>query len=350
MLATLRRLPVVERLRAVFRHDIEQTLKPLRKEVRRLRKEVEQLEAALRETAERAARADRRAAQITSILTLNAADHEASSAAGRLLDESRIAAHVRHAIAAAPLLSDPFEHIVVEDVLPRDVYQLLVQAIPPLPFFTDTDRLKQDLPIPMDFGPAYHRRIWGFVDEVLAQRIITPAVMARFHEPLQQYYDVIFGPGFREQANALPLSTSGGRLMLRRPGYHLGPHRDPKRSLFTCLLYLAKPGDDEAHGTRLYRVSNDREAHYKQTYYPEREGHTCELAKVVPFRPNSMLVFLNSKGAHGAGIPESAPQTTERCAYQFYVAPDNTALAGLLKALPPDRREMWKNRNKVEWA
>ena len=138
--------------------------------------------------------------------------------------------------------------------------------------------------------------------------------------------------------------------MLRRPGYHLNPHRDPKRSLLTCLLYLAKPGDDDAHGTRLYRVANDGEAHYKQTYYPEREGHACELVKVVPFRPNSMLVFLNSKGAHGACIPDSAPATTERFSYQFYVAPDNAALAALLKSLPPDRRKMWRNRNKVEWT
>jgi hypothetical protein len=350
MLGAFKRLPMVERLRAAFRHDVDQTLKPLRKEVRRLSKEVERLELELRQTAERAARADRQAAQVRSILTSNAAEQEALNAVADTLDEERVAAHVRHAIATAPLLSDPFEHVVVESLLPDDVYRLLLPAIPPLPFFTDTDRIKQDLPIPMEFGPAYHMKIWGFMDTVLAQRIITPAVMARFHEPLQQYYDTIFGPGFREHANALPPSTSGGRLMLRRPGYHLSPHRDPKRSLLTCLLYLAKPGDDEAHGTRLYRVSNDREAHYKQTYYPEREGHTCELVKVVPFRPNSMLVFLNSKGAHGAEIPESAPVTTERCSYQFYVAPDNAALAALLKSLPADRREMWKNRNKVEWA
>ena len=346
MLGALKRLAFVERLRAALRHDVDQTLKPLRKEVRRLSKEVEQLDLALRQTAERAARADRQAAQVKSILVANAAEQEAAVA--RTLDGERVAAHVRHQIGTAPILSEPFEHIIVERLLPDDVYQLLLQAIPPLAFFSDTDPIKQDLPIPMEFGPAYHMRVWGFVDATLAQRIITPAVMARFHEPLQRHYDVIFGPGSRELANGLPPSTSGGRLMLRRPGYHLSPHRDPKRSLLTCLLYLAKPGDDEAHGTRLYRVTDDAEAHYKQTYYPEREGHPCELVKVVPFRPNSMLVFLNSKGAHGAGIPESAPATTERCSYQFYVAPDNAALAALLKSLPPDRREMWKNRNKVK--
>jgi hypothetical protein len=348
MLGTLKRLPVVERLRAALRQDVEQTLKPLRKEVRRLSKEVEQLEQALRQTAERAARADRQAAQVKSILMSKVAEQQAIDEVAGTLDEHRVAAHVGRAIATAPILSDPFEHVVVERLLPDDVYELLLHAIPPLPFFSDSDPVKQDLPMPMECGSAYHMKIWGFVDAVLAQRIITPAVMARFHEPLQEYYDVIFGPGFREHANGLPPSTSGGRLMLRRPGYHLSPHRDPKRSILTCLLYLAKPGDDEAHGTRLYRVANDREAHYKQTYYPEREGHACALVKVVPFRPNSMLVFLNSKGAHGAGIPDSAPDTTERCSYQFYVAPDNRALAALLKSLPPDRRQMWKNRNKVK--
>ena len=350
MLGPFKRLPVLERLRAAFRYDVDQTLKPLRKEVRRLSREVEQLEIALRHTAERAARADRQAAQLKSILMANVAEQDAVSAAAPTLHEDRIAAHVRRAIANAAILCDPFEHAVVERLLPDDVYLLLLQAIPPLAFFTDSDPVKQDLPIPMEFGPAYHVKIWGFVDAVLAQRIITPAVMARFHQPLQRYYDTIFGPEFREQANQLPPSTSGGRLMLRRPGYRLSPHRDPKRSFLTCLLYLAKPGDDEAHGTRLYRVSDDREASYKQTYYPEREGHACELVKVVPFRPNSMLVFLNSTGAHGAAIPETAAATTERCAYQFYVAPDNAALAALLKSLPRERRDMWKNRNKVEGA
>jgi hypothetical protein len=40
--------------------------------------------------------------------------------------------------------------------------------------------------------------------------------------------------------------------MPRRPGYHLEPHRDPKRSLLTCLLYLARPGDSDAQGTQLF--------------------------------------------------------------------------------------------------
>ena len=347
MLDKLKRFAIVDRMRAVFRHDVEQTLKPLRKEVRRLSGEVERLEASLRDASIRAARADRQAAQVKWTLTLDASQRDGSARVDERLDQSRIIVHVERAIDAASMHDEPFPHIVVDNVLPADVYTLLLDTIPPVAFFTDADRVKQDLPIPMDFGPALHLRVWGFVDDVIARKAIQPAVMRKFHAPLQQHYDVIFGPAFRDAASGLPQLPSGGRLMLRRPGYHLGAHRDPKRSLLTCLLYLARPGDDESHGTRLFRVIGDSEAHYKQTYYPEREGHRCELAKVVPFRANSMLVFLNSRGAHGAGIPDSAPAATERYSYQFYVAPDNAALATLIKSLPPERREMWKNRNRV---
>jgi hypothetical protein len=132
--------------------------------------------------------------------------------------------------------------------------------------------------------------------------------------------------------------------MLRRPGYHLGPHRDPKRSMLTCLLYLARPGDSETYGTQIFRVDNDADATYKQTYYPEDDGRACHLVKVVPFRPNSMLVFLNSRGAHGAHIPQDAPATLERYSYQFYVAPENEALGQLIRSLPQDRRVLWQSK------
>jgi hypothetical protein len=58
-------------------------------------------------------------------------------------------------------------------------------------------------------------------------------------------------------------------------------------------------------------------------------------------------VFLNSRGAHGATIPDDAPDTLERYTYQFYVAPENAALGALIRELPAERRAMWQNRNRV---
>ena len=224
---------------------------------------------------------------------------------------------------------------------------LLLSAIPPDTFFQDHDRIKQDLHFPITFGPTLATTVWNFVDAVLARQVIQPAVLDKFHDPLQGHFDTVFGPSFREQANALPQLSAGGRLMLRRAGYHLDPHRDPKRSMLTCLLYLARPGDSEAHGTQLFRVIGDREASYKQTYYPEADGARCELQGVVPFRPNTMLAFMNSRGAHGATIPADAGEGVERYTYQFYVAPENEALGALIRELPRERRTMWQNKNKL---
>ena len=232
-----------------------------------------------------------------------------------LLDERRIAEHVQRAVAAAPLLTDPYEHIVVEQLLPDDVYELLIRAIPPVEFFDNRDPIKQNLWFPMEFGPTFSATVWDYVDDVIARRVIRSAVLEKLQEPLQRHFATIFGPAFVERANSLPQSVSGGRLMLRRRGYHLGPHRDPKRAMLTCLLYLARTGDSEAYGTQICRVLDDEEAGYKQTYYPVEEGRSCEFVKVVPFRPNTMLASLNSRGAHGAVIPSEAPDRLQRCTF-----------------------------------
>lgn len=343
----LRRTKLATRLRGAWRHDADEAMKPLRKELRRLAREVEELRAALQDTAVRAARGDRSSSQLRLVQELDERQRERLAALPALLDERPIQAHLCRAIGEAELRSDPFDHIVVEQVLPAAVYDLLIAAIPPAVFFDDHDPIKQNLVFPITFGPALSTLVWNFVDATIARRGIQPAVLEKFHARLQGHYDTVFGPSFRARANALPQLSGGGRLMLRRPGYHLPPHRDPKRSMLTCLLYLARPGDSEAHGTQLFRVIDDREASYKQTYYPEGDSCRCDLATVVPFRPNTMLVFLNSRGAHGATIPADAGEDLERYAYQFYVAPENAALSALIRELPPDRRTMWQNKNKI---
>jgi hypothetical protein len=165
--------------------------------------------------------------------------------------------------------------------------------------------------------------------------------MKKFRDPLTAHYDTLFGEAFRTRARRLPQSVSGGRLMLRRPGYHLDPHRDPKRAWLTCLMYLAKPGDSEAWGTQIFKVTGDQEAPYTQTYYPAQSGGQVELQKLVPFVPNTALIFLNSGGAHGADIPKNAPADLERYSFQFYIGPDAGDLDELVRALPPDRQARW---------
>lgn len=328
----------------LWRPDVEAALKPVRKDVRLLLGQVDELKASLEQTRQVAARADREAAQVKLTAVLNREQCHTVARANALLDAAQIARHVRAAIDSAPIVLEPYEHIVVEPLLPTDVYDLLVEAIPPEPFFDDRDPIKRNLRFPMELGPTLTGMVWGFFDEVVTDQMIRPAVLERFADPLQRHYDSIFGPDYRARAIAMPHRVNSGRLMFRRRGYHLDPHRDPKHSMLTCLVYFARPGDDEAFGTEIFSVVNDSDADYKQTYYPEQAGHACTLVKVVPFRPNSMLVFLNSRGAHGATIPADAPESLARYSYQFYVGPEKDALGALVRQLPDAKRRMWQNK------
>ncbi len=338
--AIAKRLGIVSRVRAAWRADVESATNRLRKDIVRLTETAARLERRVADLD----RLERDAQQIKHALRLNDEQRGLIAALDGILDPTRITAHVRRAIAAAPLQLDPFPHIVVDGLLPEDVYRVALKAIPPSAFFGGRDETKQNMRVPMDFGPTVAARFWTFLDTVVAREAIGPAVFEAFEAPLRRHYEVLFGSGAITRAEALPMAASAGRLMLRRAGYHLDPHRDPKRAVVTCLLYFARPHDSEAYGTEIFRVTNDREATFTETYYPAEFGGQCELVKLVPFRPNSALMFVNSTGAHGADIPASASRKVERYAFQFYMGPGPADLEELVATLPPDRQAMWRSR------
>jgi hypothetical protein len=56
-------------------------------------------------------------------------------------DVARIDAHICAAVEAATLADDPYPHMVVNEWLPTDTYQRIIEAIPPPVFFADLDVL-----------------------------------------------------------------------------------------------------------------------------------------------------------------------------------------------------------------
>jgi hypothetical protein len=253
----------------------------------------------------------------------------------RWLTSWAIEAHVLDSVARAPLALDPFPHVVVEDLLPPDIYARIVEAVPPAVFFAGTK--DEHWAVPSGIAPLYCRSVWTFVANTLVGDILHRALNAKFNVLVREYVRG-FCPDFTDDER-LDLHPSDGRLMLRRPGYNLTPHRDPKWGFVTAILYLARPGDSEEYGTQLYAVREDVEAPSGAVYY--LEPSQCELVRAVPFRSNSMLVFLNSVGAHGASIPADAPARLERYIYQFRLGPTSKMIASILQRMPPDRASQW---------
>ena len=253
------------------------------------------------------------------------------------LDAARIGEHIRRAVAAASLDLEPFPHIVVDEWLPRPFYDIVIRALPGAIFFADREVSRQRLLVPFTVAPAYSQRVWRFVSDHVVACSLRDALAARFESVVRDYVETFchIPGGYSER-----LQPSDGRIMLRRPGYVIPPHRDPKWGFITGLVYLARPGDNEAYGTQLYRLRHEHEAPNDKPLYVDDQQ--CELVKAVPFRPNTLLAFLNSTGAHGASIPRDAtPASLERYVYQFRLGPDGAAIKRLLAAMPADRRQLW---------
>lgn len=268
---------------------------------------------------------------------------QALASLDRLLCVEGIAPHIERAVGAAHLHADPFPHLVLEDLFPRAFYDAVIDGIPPVELFDGADN-KQRIVVPFEMAPAFSRRVWSFLLHDLVDGVLGPALLRTFREPLTDWVRETWPElGDRPVESVVSLQSTDGRILLRRRGYVIPPHRDPKWGFVTCLLYLASPGDSEAWGTQLYAVDSDVEAASVAPHWIRPQQ--CRLVKDVPFRANSALVFMNSHGAHGAQIPATAePADLERYIYQFRIGPTAESIRRLVSLLPPERRERWSGK------
>ncbi len=280
--------------------------------------------------AERLEVLEREAQRLRATLASNA-QHRERRYGRDTFDEERVSAHVSHAIASTPVDTDPTAHLLITNLMPSDTYDALLDAIPPRVFFSQKDTTKQDFKLgQVDFAPEWTMTGLGFMEDRLIPQMIVPALLRKFDPHIRATYSTTYGAELGRRVADLPHVASAGRLMLRRRGYHLDPHLDPRRVVVTCLIYFARPGDSEAFGTMFYRISGNPVIDQRSTFYPESQGCRCDLVKTAPFRPNTAVAFLNAGAAHGADIPRTAPEDTARYAYQFYLSPEPSALGALL--------------------
>jgi hypothetical protein len=250
--------------------------------------------------------------------------------------------HIRRALSAAVLETEPGAHMVIPDILPADLYESLLDTIPPPEGFDVADDSKANFdPESSTLAPERSRQSWlSFHRDVLGG-VLTPLLLERFKSHIEIACSGLFGPALAAEAVRLPRLAFRGRLMLRRPGYRLRPHRDTKIAALTGLIYFARPGDNAQYGTDIYRVDNDQQAPSMKTFYPHTAGGQTTLVRSVPFVGNSALFFVNTLGmAHAASFPTKAKQR-ERYSYQFYIGPSVSDLARLVERMSPEEAALW---------
>jgi hypothetical protein len=289
--------------------------------------------------------------RLTRAYTLDGEQLDRLRTLGEVWNIPDIVAHVRERVASAPVFTDPFPHVVIDQLLPATAFQTLREAVPPEEFFVGAKPRTKDLrSIDRAVIPTFSRAVWRSMSRDVVRGVLAPAMAERFRPYARNFLRMSVGDQFVDEALALPLKVHGLRIMLRRAGWKLPPHMDPKDQFVTTLLYLGGPGEPELYGTQLFRVEDNPNfvGRWANTYYPEDEGLRCELVKTMPFRGNLCLSFLNlGGGAHGADVPGNAqPPDLERRVFQFYMGPDRPALEALVNRLPASLQAPWKTRVK----
>jgi hypothetical protein len=261
----------------------------------------------------------------------------------QLKDLPGVTEHVRQAFASADVLPEPFPYAVVDNVLPQWLYEALLQGMPPTVCFGDRDVNRQQLTVPFDLTTRYGHLVWMFMTRRVVDHMLRPVIIERFGPLLRDFIHHSFPSVDREAIEGMAFKCSEGRIMYRTRGYYIRPHRDPKWGMITCILYMAKPGDDPRWGTDLYTVDDDVKAPSLTPYWIKEER--CHHVRLVENLPNRLLIFLNSKGAHGARIPaELADAEMDRSIYQFKLTPRTAAMQTLIASLPEDERKTWEGK------
>ena len=330
------------------RTETHEELKALKKQMLTERTEIQQeLKALKKQTRKRGideqaelARIVARVEQFQALYTSDTGPTRPHKNALKRIDHAHVRAHVRAVVAAAPLESDPCPHIVLDGLLPDDAYDALVAAIPPPLFFEHLPVERQDLKIPFMFTPRYQREVWQAFEDRIVMNVLMPALSDKFQNDLDLLVRTNWPSVVDSMADAgISLHLVAGRVMRRRPGYEIKPHRDPRWTFLTCILYLTKRDDRQLYGTQLCRLQQERESPSRSPLWiDERE---VEVVRDVPGRPNSAMVFLNSTGAHRASIPADAPPETDRYIYQVRFGPERSVRDALIARLPAETAQRW---------
>lgn len=264
----------------------------------RLRRELREVHHALQELAKQLVSVE---LQTQQLIALRMGDRDAADRMDGLeqvLDLNHLATHLRDAVRRADLIEAPVPHALITDVLPLDMYEAAIDAIPSRIFFTPRDG-EQELPVPPTLAPLHSIATWMFLADAVKQ-VFVPMFIERFEEPVDRHLRAL-GPSIQELNEAGGRFVARGRIVLRQPGDVGRPGDGGPWEWLTLVLDLARAEDSEEFGSML---------------------RTSAAARALPFCANTALVLFHSSAHEFVSIPATAPVATERYACEFRIGPD----------------------------
>ena len=201
-------------------------------------------------------------------------------------------------IGAAEVRRAPFEHMVIDDILPPDYYAEILEHFPSLDTMRglgETGRVSA--------GHYDQRRVTlldgeGLQSMTVAQRTFWQELCDWLHsEPLVHAYTNKFIGSLSPRLSRLAATegsvTTQADALLVHDGtrYQIGPHTDSPARLITCLYYMPDDNRDADLGTSFYVP---REAGFTCPGGPHHDPVRFEKITTVEFVPNRLVAFPKS--------------------------------------------------------
>lgn len=227
--------------------------------------------------------------------------------------DNPVEAALASAVERAPLRHEPFDHIVMADVLDCDSYAALLAAMPDRRFYHElshrdamradgsSTRLRMYLyPELLQRLPPEQRLAWMPVARALCSTGLEGAFKVKFGDALEQRFGK---PAERIGLYPVPI------LLRDQPGYRIGIHSDASSKAITVQFYL--PADES-------------QRHLGTIFHEGESGEAAERTTQMPFLPASGYAFpvTEKKSWHSAA--PTAANDGERVSMMvtYYVADD----------------------------
>jgi hypothetical protein len=215
--------------------------------------------------------------------------------------QQRVRHHVDVKFRHSAVTMFPFPHVVIEDFLPRDVFELALafnlfrhNAGEKWHDEASESATKSRTPyhartqVNFHRGTADEREFWTEIAELFLE---TDWFVRLVMDAFPEYFALRFG----EIALAPEFPSLLRRelfLQQHRPGYSIGPHTDVPERVFTGIFALADRGGFEEHGTEL-RVPRDPLVRCSGNAHHGPEGF--DVRAVAPYRRNNFFGFWKTR-------------------------------------------------------
>ncbi|MDE3046201.1 MAG: hypothetical protein KGJ02_06115 [Verrucomicrobiota bacterium] len=195
------------------------------------------------------------------------------------LDMERIEKHVREKFSEAVIETRPFPHLIIENILPEELYEELVAN---WPGHTVKD-------IENDLG-NYDKKLWQEFFTSVMNNLIKRNIGAMFRRYLR----------YRFEDDICWISLCNSKHLRDHTLYeslYILPHLDHASTFAAVIIYFPEKNNQINFGTQFYRHKEEKTS---IDIIWEHDLSKMELLKIVPFKRNTLCAFMQTPCAwHG---------------------------------------------------